>query len=243
MVRSARISTGPSGVLAFTPVTVSPDRIRSVASTSIITLSDGNRLPLSRRKLRKSHCGMKAMNGYFVFSRRRSAMRIERSPNLPSIVLQPLMRKFQKSVDQAEFVHHLQRRGMHGVAAKIPEEIGVLFQHHVIDAGAAEQIAQHHAGRTAADDAAARGDGARRRSFPRSAGVHDLAPVRSTATLCETGACCPCFETLASLPPQHEVVVFRQANLILSLCEIVRRGWPGQARPRTGGVGSCSGTY
>ena len=49
-------------------------------------------------------------------------------------LLQLLMRKFQKPVDQAEFVHHLQRRGMHGVAAEIPEEIGVLLQHHDIDA-------------------------------------------------------------------------------------------------------------
>ena len=44
---------------------------------------------------------------------------------------------------------------MHGVAAKIAEEIRMLFQHHDIDPGAAEQIAQHHAGRSAADDAAA----------------------------------------------------------------------------------------
>ena len=65
------------------------------------------------------------------------------------------MRQFQEAVDQPEFVHHLQRRGMHGVAAKIAEEVGVLFQHHDIDAGAPEQIAEHHAGRPAADDAAA----------------------------------------------------------------------------------------
>jgi hypothetical protein len=28
-----------------------------------------------------------------------------------------------KSVDQSEFVHHLQRRGMHGVAAEIAKEV------------------------------------------------------------------------------------------------------------------------
>ena len=44
---------------------------------------------------------------------------------------------------------------MHGVAAKIAEEIRVLFQHHDIDPGAPEQIAEHHAGGPAADDAAA----------------------------------------------------------------------------------------
>ena len=55
------------------------------------------------------------------------------------------MRQFQEVVDQPEFVHHLQRGGMHGVAAKIAEEVGVLFQHHDVDAGASEQVAEHHA--------------------------------------------------------------------------------------------------
>lgn len=36
--------------------------------------------------------------------------------------LQLLMRHFQKAVDQAQFVHHLQGRGMHGVAAKIAKK-------------------------------------------------------------------------------------------------------------------------
>jgi hypothetical protein len=40
------------------------------------------------------------------------------------------------------------------VTTKIAEEIRVLFQHHGFDAGPAEQIAEHHSGRTAADDAA-----------------------------------------------------------------------------------------
>ena len=70
-------------------------------------------------------------------------------------LLQPLMRQFQESVDQPEFVHHLQGRGMHGVAAEIAEEIGMLLQHHDVDPGAAQEISEHHAGGTAADDAAA----------------------------------------------------------------------------------------
>ncbi len=74
---------------------------------------------------------MKAMKGYFTLSRLRSAIRIEVPPNIAVHFLQLLMRQFQESVDQAEFVHHLKRRGMHGVAAKIPEKIGVFFQHHV----------------------------------------------------------------------------------------------------------------
>ena len=68
-------------------------------------------------------------------------MRIEAAAELAVHLLQFLMRQLQEAVDQAEFIHHLQRRGMHGVAAKIPEEIGVLFQHHGVDAGAPQQIA------------------------------------------------------------------------------------------------------
>ena len=42
---------------------------------------------------------------------------------------------------------------MDRVAAKIAQEIRVFFQHDDIDAGAREQEAEHHAGRTAANDA------------------------------------------------------------------------------------------
>ena len=46
---------------------------------------------------------------------------------------------------------------MNGIAAKIAQEIAVLFQHH--DPGARQQIPQHHAGRpAAAGNAAAHGN-------------------------------------------------------------------------------------
>jgi hypothetical protein len=66
--------------------------------------------------------------------------------------LQPLVRLFQKAVAEPEFIHHLQGRGMNCVAAKVAEEVRVLFQHHDIDAGTPEEIAPHHVGRPAADD-------------------------------------------------------------------------------------------
>jgi hypothetical protein len=47
---------------------------------------------------------------------------------------------------------------MHGIAAKIPKEIGMLFQHQRFDAGAAQQVSQHHSGGATADDAASRID-------------------------------------------------------------------------------------
>ncbi len=47
---------------------------------------------------------------------------------------------------------------MHGVAAKIAQEIGVLFQHRDLDAGAGQKKAEHHPGRPAADDTALLGE-------------------------------------------------------------------------------------
>src|SRR3546814_2531196 len=47
---------------------------------------------------------------------------------------------------------------MHGIATKIAQEVAVLFEHQGLDAGACEQQAQNHPGRSAADDAAACAD-------------------------------------------------------------------------------------
>src|SRR5215471_12509341 len=43
---------------------------------------------------------------------------------------------------------------MHGVAAEIPKEIVVLFEDGDLDTATSQQIAEHHAGRSTADDAA-----------------------------------------------------------------------------------------
>ena len=67
-----------------------------------------------------------------------------------------LMRALQEIVENAELVHDLERRGMNGVAAEIAQKIGVLLQHHDVDAGAGQQEAQHHAGGTAAGNGALR---------------------------------------------------------------------------------------
>jgi hypothetical protein len=72
---------------------------------------------------------------------------------------QLLMRPFEALIEQAELVHDLERGGMDGVAAEIAQEIGVLLEHHHLDAGAGEQIAQHHAGGSASGDAAPCGEG------------------------------------------------------------------------------------
>ena len=73
-----------------------------------------------------------------------------------------LMRQLEKLVEQAELVHHFEGRGMNSIAAKVAQEIAVLFQHQYFHAGARQQIPQHHAGRAAAGDAATHGNFLRR---------------------------------------------------------------------------------
>ena len=68
------------------------------------------------------------------------------------------VRQLEEFIEQAELVHHLERRGMDGVAAEVAQEVGVLLQHHHVDAGARQQEAEHHAGGPAAGDAAGGGE-------------------------------------------------------------------------------------
>src|ERR1700760_4266051 len=52
-------------------------------------------------------------------------------------------------------MHQLEGGGMNGIAAEVAVEIGVLFEHGDLAAGACQQIAGHHPGRaTAHNDAA-----------------------------------------------------------------------------------------
>jgi hypothetical protein len=46
---------------------------------------------------------------------------------------------------------------VNGVAAKVAQEIRVLFEHYCINPGASEKQAKHHPRRPAADDAAPAG--------------------------------------------------------------------------------------
>jgi hypothetical protein len=76
----------------------------------------------------------------------------------PTSLAHLLVRQLEKRIQQAKLVHDLERRGMDRVTAEITQEIRVLFQHHDVDAGAGEQVAEHHAGRTTARDGASRGN-------------------------------------------------------------------------------------
>src|SRR5579864_1095427 len=66
-----------------------------------------------------------------------------------------LMRTLEEVVENAEFMHELERRGMDGVAAKIAKKVRVLFEYENVDAHAGEEKAQHHARGAASRDAAA----------------------------------------------------------------------------------------
>jgi hypothetical protein len=69
-----------------------------------------------------------------------------------------LVRQFEKVIEQAEFGHDVQRRGMNSVAAEIAEEIDVFFEHDDVDPGAGEQESEHEPARSAADHAATCGE-------------------------------------------------------------------------------------
>jgi hypothetical protein len=54
---------------------------------------------------------------------------------------------------------------MNGIAAKIAQEVAVFFQYQHFNAGARQQIAEHHASRTASGNAAADDNGLTRHGF------------------------------------------------------------------------------
>ena len=53
--------------------------------------------------------------------------------------IDPGVANFEELVEQAEFVHQLQRRGMDGIAAKIAEEVLVLFEYGDGESGPGQQ--------------------------------------------------------------------------------------------------------
>ncbi len=81
------------------------------------------------------------------------------APDLSRQMAHLLVRTLEKFVQKAQFVHDFKRRRMDGIAAKIAEKVSVLFQHHYIHPHAGQKKAQHHAGRTASGDTAARTQG------------------------------------------------------------------------------------
>src|SRR4051812_36230313 len=71
----------------------------------------------------------------------------------------PLVRQLQKIVQQPQLMKDLERRWMYRIAAEVAKEIVVLFDHRHFHAVTSEQIAEHHARGTAANNATRRVDG------------------------------------------------------------------------------------
>jgi len=72
--------------------------------------------------------------------------------DLAGQLTQFLMRALEEVFEKPELADDFERRGMHGVAAEIAQEVAVLFQHDDVDPGARHEQAVHHAGGPAADD-------------------------------------------------------------------------------------------
>src|SRR5262245_36374856 len=62
------------------------------------------------------------------------------------------MRQSQEFIEHPQLVHQLQRGGMDGVAAKVAEEVRVLFEHDHLNACAGEQQPEHHSGGAASNN-------------------------------------------------------------------------------------------
>ena len=52
-----------------------------------------------------------------------------------------LMRQGEKGLDEPELLHHLEGRGMDGVAAEVTQEVRVLLEHEHVHASAGEEEA------------------------------------------------------------------------------------------------------
>ncbi len=65
-----------------------------------------------------------------------------------------LVRALEEVVEEVEFVHEFEGGGVNSVAAEVAVEVGVFFEDGDVSAGAGEEVGEHHAGGTAADDAA-----------------------------------------------------------------------------------------
>jgi hypothetical protein len=65
-----------------------------------------------------------------------------------------LVRAREQLLEQAELTHDVEGRWVNGVAAKVAQEVCVLFEHDDIDSAPGQQQTEHHACRSTACDAA-----------------------------------------------------------------------------------------
>ena len=110
----------------------------------------------SARKFKKSHWGIQY--AITAFAARGNAAQIDglegEVAELCADGGEALVGQFQEAFEQAEFVHQFERGGMDGVATEVAEEVAMFFEDGDGDAGTGQQVAEHHAGGSAADHAA-----------------------------------------------------------------------------------------
>ena len=152
--RSARISSALPSIVARTPTTRPPSSIRPVASAFIRAVKRRIALALRRQEIEEVPLRHHGDVGRAHRQVREVGHQHALLAELAGEARDLLVRQLQELVEQAELVHHVQGRGMDGVAAEVAQEVAVLLQHHGLHTGARQQEAQHHARRAAAHDAA-----------------------------------------------------------------------------------------
>src|ERR1700731_1203361 len=65
-----------------------------------------------------------------------------------------IVRQRKKFLQQSELKENVERGGMDRIAAKVPQEVGVLFDDDDFDAGTRQEKSEHHASRPSTHDAA-----------------------------------------------------------------------------------------
>ena len=90
-------------------------------------------------KSRKSHCGINATNLQRVGRCEKSAI-VTGSPATCAVRLRASWcGRREERFEDAELVEQLERRRMDGVAAKVAEEVGVLFENGDVHAGTRQE--------------------------------------------------------------------------------------------------------
>src|SRR5262245_11949426 len=69
---------------------------------------------------------------------------------LPGLLVGPL----EQLLQQAQFMHHFQRRGVDRVTTEVAQKVAMFLEHDDIYPRPREQKSDHHPGRPAADDTA-----------------------------------------------------------------------------------------
>ena len=139
-----------------TPATRCPSCSSSATSALRRSVNVGSSSAASASRSSKSHCGTSAMCWCAPGSRRRSATWEAAVVELHLHAVQQPVRDACEALAEAELVEQGQGGRVHGVAAEVAQEVGVLLQHRDLDPGPGHEQPEDHPGRAAPDDEAGR---------------------------------------------------------------------------------------